>query len=283
MKKFVVGTMIAAAGLFMACSTVHAYNFGDYRSATLVSKAWQALAANDMDGVLAYTNKCFELYEAQAKKMQEGLQGYATGTNDEVFAYWALNDVATAYYIQGEAYRAAGMMEQAKVAYQKVTNEFTYGQCWDAGGWFWKPAEAAKEKVQMIAGGSTIDFGDYRSSTLVTKAWQALAADDLAAVKAYVAKALELYEEKAKEMQASLTEFPWESNEKIFTYWALNDVGTSLFVLGEAYSKAGDPVKAADAYKKLVDEFYFAQCWDTNGWFWKPSEAAENKLAEMAQ
>ena len=35
-----------------------AYNYGDYRSVTLVSKAWAALAEEDIEAVLAYTNKC---------------------------------------------------------------------------------------------------------------------------------------------------------------------------------------------------------------------------------
>lgn len=281
MKKALIGLIVSMAMVGMVCSSAVAYNYGDYRSATLITKAWQALAADDMDAVLAYTNKCLELYENNARKMQESLDDYPAGTNDEIFAYWALNDVATGLFIQGEAYRKAGMMDKAKEAYKKVVNDFTYGHCWDTGGWFWKPAEAAAEKLTAIETGSNIDFGDFSSSTITTKAWKALSDDDLDAVKAYVAKNLELYEKKASEMQAGLTEYPWESNEKIFEYWALNDVGTSLFILGEAYRKADQLDKAKEAYQRLVDEFYYAQCWDNGGWFWKPAEAAQGKLAEL--
>jgi len=87
-----------------------------------------------------------------------------------------------------------------------------------------------------------------------------------------------MYEQKAQEMQDSLTEYPWESKEKIFTYWALNDVGTCLFIKGEAYRNAGDAEEAKKAYKKLVDSFYYAQAWDSAGFFWKPAEAAQQKL-----
>lgn len=281
MRKLLIGVMATIVGVGLMSSGASAYNFGDYRSSTMVTKAWQALEANDLDAVLAYTNKCLELYENNAKKMQESLDSYPTGTNDEIFAYWALNDVATALYIQGEAYRKAGMMEEAKEAYNKVVKDYKYGQCWDVGGWFWKPAEAAAEKLVMLETGSNIDFGDFSSSTITSKAWKALADNDLEAVKAYVAKNLELYEENATEMQNSLTEYPWESNEKIFEYWALNDVGTSLFILGEAYRKAGDIEKAKEAYQRLVDEFYYAQCWDNGGWFWKPAEAAQGKISEL--
>lgn len=281
MKKLLTGLVVVMVGIGCICSVASAYNFGDYRSSTLISKAWQALNADDMDAVLAYTNKCLELYANNAKKMQESLDSYPTGKNDEIFAYWALNDVATGLYIQGEAYRKAGMVEETKEAYNKVVNEYKYGQCWDNSGWFWKPAESAAEKLAMMETGSNVDFGDFASSTISAKAWKALADSDLEAVKAYVAKNLELYEAKASEMQNALTEYPWESNEKIFEYWALNDVGTSFFILGEAYRKAGEIEKAKEVYQRLVDEFFYAQCWDNGGWFWKPAEAAQGKLAEL--
>ena len=256
-------------------------NFGDFRSSTLATKAWAALAQNDIESVLAYTDKCISLYGAKASAMQAGLKDYATGTNDEIFKYWALNDVATSYYIQGEAYRAANMKEEAKEAYNKLIKDYSFGQAWDTKGWFWKPAAAAKEKMDMIAAGVSWDFGDYSSSTLIQKAWAALAANDLKGVEAYVNKTLELYALKAKDMQASLKEYPWESKEKTFSYWALNDVGTGLFILGEAYQNAGKKEDATKAYKRVINEFFYAQCWDTGGWFWKPSEAAQQKLGEL--
>ncbi len=281
MRKVLAGFLIMGLGLALVCPAAMAYNFGDYRSSTLISKAWQALSENDLEAVLAYTNKCLELYANNAKKMQESLSAYPTGTDEEIFAFWALNDVATGIYIQGEAYSKAGMMDEAKAAYNKVVNDYKYGQCWDNGGWFWKPAEAAAEKLAMMESGVSIDYGDFSSSAITGKAWGALAANNLEEVKAYVAKNLELYEAQASKMQESLTEYAWESNEKIFEYWALNDVGTSLFILGEAYLKAGDTEKAKEAYQRLVDDFYYAQCWDNGGWFWKPAEAAQGKLAEL--
>ncbi|MEW5894726.1 MAG: tetratricopeptide repeat protein [Candidatus Omnitrophota bacterium] len=282
MNKLLSGIFALMIGVSLVCPAASAaYNYGDYRSSTLITKAWEALEAEDMDGVLAYTNKCIELYANNAKKMQESLDAYPEGSDEEIFNFWALNDVATGLYIQGEAYRKAGMNEEAKEAYNKVVKDYKYGQCWDEGGWFWKPAEAAAEKLTMLETGMDIDYGDFSSSTITAKAWKSLQENDVEAVKAYVAKNLELYEEKAKEMQGSLTEYPWESNEKIFEYWALNDVGTSLFILGEAYRKAGEVEKAKEAYQRLVNEFYYAQCWDNGGWFWKPAEAAQGKVAEL--
>ena len=258
-----------------------AVNFGDFRSSTLVGKAWESLEKSDIESLLAYTNKCIELYAEQARKMQGELKDYPKGANEEVFKYWALNDVATSLYIQGEAYRKANMKDESKEAYNTLIKDYGFGQAWDTKGWFWKPAEAAKEKLAMVEAGVNIDFGDYSSNQLVQKAWSALAANDLNAVVAYVNKLSELYGTKAKEMQTSLKEYPWESKEKTMSFWALNDVGTGLFVLGEAYRNAGKKEDAAQAYKKLVDEYFYAQCWDPQGWFWKPAEAAQQKLGEL--
>lgn len=264
-------------------SIAFAYDFGDYRSVTLTTRAWDALAKDDIEGVLAFTNKCLELYGEQAKKMQASLTGYVTGSNQDIFNYWALNDVATCLFIQGEAYRKAKMNDEAKEVYRKVMNEFFYGQCWDPKGWFWKPAEAAKEKLAAIESGSTLDFGDYTSQTLTVKAWEALKNDKLEDVLAYTGKCLELYEAKAEEMQSSLSEYPWESKEKIFSYWALNDVGTCLFIKGEAFKKVGKNSEAKESYQKVINEYSYAQCWDPQGWFWKPSEGAQRALDELKE
>ena len=282
MKRF-----LAILAIFMGVMTFagvkesSAYNFGDFRSETLAGKAWEALAQDDIEAVLAYTNKCIELYSEQAKKMENSLTAYVKGKNDDIFALWALNDVATSLFIQGEAYRKANMKDEAKEAYNKIIKEYTYGQTWDPKGWFWKPAEAAKEKLAMMESGTNLDFGDYTSSFLTTQAWKALLADDLDSVNAYTNKVIELYADKAKDMQNSLTEYAWESKDKIFSYWALNDVGTSFFIKGEAYKKAGKNKEAKDAYKKLVDDYFYAQCWDPKGWFWKPAEAAQEAINSL--
>ncbi len=283
MKKVLFAAWLIMGTIFVSPALTWAYNFGDYRSVTLASKAWEALEKGDIEAVLAYTNKCIELYGAQAKKMQASLSDYVTGPNDLVFQQWALNDVATSLFIQGEAYRKANMMDEAKEAYQKLISEYTYGQCWDPKGWFWKPAEAAKEKLASLESNSDVDFGDGSSATLTKKAWDALGKNDLKSVEIFTNKCIDQFGGKAKEMQDSLTGYPWESNEKIFSYWALNDVGTCLFIKGEAYRNASRTDDAKKAYRDLIDSYSYAQCWDPNGWFWKPAEAAQQKLDELEE
>ena len=283
MKKLLIIMALLTAGFSVySPALVHAYEFGDRTSATLAGKAWEALGKDDIEAVLAYTNKCLELYGEAAKKMQSSLTDYQTGKKEDIFKYWALNDVATCLFIQGEAYRKANMMDEAKEVFQKLVSEYTYGQCWDPKGWFWKPAEAAQEKLAMIESGSKMDFGNSSSEQLTGKAWAALKDNNLDDVLAYTNKCIEQFGQKAKEMQDSLTEYPVEK-DKVFSYWALNDVGTCLFIQGEAYKAAGKNEEAVKSYKKVIDEYSYAQCWDPQGWFWKPAEAAQKKLDELTQ
>jgi tetratricopeptide (TPR) repeat protein len=144
-----------------------------------------------------------------------------------------------------------------------------------------------KRKITVLAFGlliwgqaQAIDFGDHTSSTITTKAWNALGAGQVDDTIAYVDKCIELYGAKAKEMNAGLSAYA--EGKAASKLWALNDVGTCLFIKGQALSKKGDAAGAIAAYKKLVNEFKYAQTWDTAGWYWKPADAAKQKIVEMS-
>lgn len=126
------------------------------------------------------------------------------------------------------------------------------------------------------------DFGDQGSATLTQKAWQAFEANDLAAVLAYTGRCFSLYEIAAVEQQNGLTEpVPVSNPEAVHAKWALNDVGTCYFVLGQALERAGKPAEAIKAYKTLVEKLAFAKCWDTKGWFWSPADAAKGRIKAL--
>ena len=127
-----------------------------------------------------------------------------------------------------------------------------------------------------------LDFGDHGSATITGKAWAAHAAKNVAEVKGYVAKIRELYEATAIEQQASLTApAPTQDQDKVHSYWALNDVGTCLFILGQSLEQSGDKAGALAAYKVLAEKLSFAQCWDAKGWFWRPAEAARGRIKAL--
>ncbi|OGX35711.1 MAG: hypothetical protein A3C36_03150 [Omnitrophica WOR_2 bacterium RIFCSPHIGHO2_02_FULL_52_10] len=248
----------------------------DESSIYLVTKAWEALKNNDLEAVKALTKKGIDRYGQRALAMQKQLQGFARGNNAQIRRYWALNDVATVLFIRGKAYQTAGMYEEAVASYTQLVNEYKFGQCWDPRGWFWKPAQVAQENIAMIKKGVFFDYGDYASATLVARAWEALDKNEIDLALGYTEKCIVMYKDKAQDMQKSLKDFPKAAEEDVNAYWALNDVATAHFIKGQAYMIKGTSDAALREFEKVRNEYFFGQCWDPRGWFWKPADAARN-------
>lgn len=126
-----------------------------------------------------------------------------------------------------------------------------------------------------------LDFGDHSSSILTSKAWDAFNSKSQPAAQGYARKCIELYQAKAVEMQKAIAAAPPTVKEEIQKQWALNDVGTSYFILGQSLEAEGKVKDAAAAFKFLVDNLSLAQCWDTKGWFWKPADAARERAKAL--
>jgi hypothetical protein len=130
--------------------------------------------------------------------------------------------------------------------------------------------------------GQQLDFGDHASATITQKAWEALNAQTYANAVGYAKKCVELYEKQAVEMQKGLKEpVPNADREAVSKLWALNDVGTCLFIIGQAMEKQEKGADALAAYRQLVEKVPFAQCWDPKGWFWKPAEGAKTRIKAL--
>jgi len=252
-------------------------------SVSLVSRAWEALENGDLESVLKLTDECVSRYGKRAQQMQDKLGGYATGAAAEIRSHWAINDVATALFIQGKAFQNAEMYDEAKEAYKELSNKYKFGQCWDPRGWFWKPAEAAQENLAMIETGVFYDFGDYTSSTLVIKAWEALEKEDLDLVLGYTNKCISLYEDRARKMQSELSDYPQGDDDERFSYWALNDVATAHFIKGRALMIEGRNKEAAREFEIIRDNLSYGQCWDPRGWWWRPVVEADNWLKVFSE
>jgi hypothetical protein len=124
-----------------------------------------------------------------------------------------------------------------------------------------------------------LDYGDGSSSTLTGKAWKAYTSKDYPSAIAYTTKCEDTFKTQALTMQKSL-KAP-APKDSAFTYWALNDVGTCYFIQGKTLDDQGNKKGAIAAYKYLVDNLSFAQCWDPQGWFWGPADAAKKRLTEL--
>lgn len=104
----------------------------------------------------------------------------------------------------------------------------------------------------LPARGAELDFGDRSSATLTTKAWKALEGKEYADAIAYAKKCVELYKDKAVEMQKELKEpAPTDDDKAASKKRALNDAGTCLFITGQALEKQD---KGADAIKSYAEQ-----------------------------
>lgn len=123
-------------------------DFGDHGSATLATKAWDALNAGKHAEVDGYAAKCIELYGARAQEMQKGLSAAAPA--EKANEYWALNDVGTCHFIRATSREARGDKAGALADYRALVEKFAFAQCWDTKGWFWRPADTAREKLKAL-------------------------------------------------------------------------------------------------------------------------------------
>jgi hypothetical protein len=130
--------------------------------------------------------------------------------------------------------------------------------------------------------GDELDYGDRTSATLTGKAWKALGDRKYADAVAYARKCVELYEKQAIAMQAELDQpVPPDDREAVARKWALNDVGTCLWIMGQGLEKQDRETDALAAYKQLRKKVPFAQCWDPKGWYWKPADAAKERIVAL--
>lgn len=146
-----------------------------------------------------------------------------------------------------------------------------------------KFADAAmKEKWQKTGDDDDkdIDFTKYTDSqALLKEAWKYYDKKDYANAIAFSEETITRYKEKALEQQKSLKGYAASGKEG--DYWALNDVATAYFIIGESHKNKKEYEKARERYNYIIDNLGYAQCYDTKGWWWKVKEAAEKSLKEI--
>ncbi|MCM8531329.1 MAG: FecR family protein [Lentisphaeraceae bacterium] len=134
-----------------------------------------------------------------------------------------------------------------------------------------------QEKPESVEVG--IDFGDSTSKTLMMKAWEALAAENDKHAIIYSEACINLYMSNALRMQQTLN--APVTGEDIHTYWALNDVGTCMLIKGDALQKMNDKQGAIQIYQELVQKLRYSQCWNEDGFYWKPADSAIEKIKAL--
>ena len=143
MKKVLV-FLCSCVLVFVMMSSAHSEDRPS--SGELIVKAWAAHGKKDVEATFKYTQQLIDLYKEEANKQQASLKALPRNRPD-IEAVGALNDVATAYFIQGESFRNQGMKAESIRAFKVVVEKYCYAQAWDPRGWFWSAALAARESI----------------------------------------------------------------------------------------------------------------------------------------
>jgi tetratricopeptide (TPR) repeat protein len=121
----------------------------------LTNAAWGALGNREYQRAVDLARQCISLFENQAIQQQQALSAappngvVSEADKQRIFANWALNDVATSYFILGQALEQLNRINEAKEAYRGALR-FPYARTWDPKGWFWSPAEAAAKRLTEL-------------------------------------------------------------------------------------------------------------------------------------
>jgi len=136
-------------------------------SPELIAKTWAALGTNDANMALACAETIIANYSADADAQQAERMVVPAGKTENTCTsavptdgknagvvkefngkYWALDDVATAWFLRGEALMKLGKTADAITSYQAVLNKYACAYAWDPKNfWFWNVANAAKQKI----------------------------------------------------------------------------------------------------------------------------------------
>ncbi|NNE09982.1 MAG: hypothetical protein HKN20_15585 [Gemmatimonadetes bacterium] len=139
--------------------------------------------------------------------------------------------------------------------------------------------------VMGCGGPPSVNFGDGSVGNLV---WgvthNAYETQEPDKALLFADRAVEVYGEEARTINASLSEYPpTDPPESVYKYKPLNEVGFVLYTKGTILLERGDKEGAAAAFQSLVDDYHYAQfqVWDKPEEWWKPAEEAKKRLAEL--
>jgi tetratricopeptide (TPR) repeat protein len=144
-----------------------------------------------------------------------------------------------------------------------------------------------KEEKQLECPASIICEGNT-SRILTQQAWEGLQNGGFEKTLACTCNTIRRWSRQADEQQTKAvnkdcgnTPSPSELESYFSSNWALSDVATSYFIRGELFYKQGRWAEAKEAYKIVIDKYKCAFTWDTNGWFWRTADGAQEKYDEI--
>ncbi|NQT28905.1 MAG: tetratricopeptide repeat protein [Candidatus Omnitrophica bacterium] len=120
-------------------------------SSDYVNKAWSHLGKREFSEAHLLVDECIEIYSTQAEDQAKALEDFPTKGEEDNFKI--MDDVATCYFIKGEALMREGKTEEAKVAFTKAIDKYPYAQSFDPRGWYWSIKEKSEITLKKLETG----------------------------------------------------------------------------------------------------------------------------------
>ncbi len=119
-------------------------------SSDYVKRAQVLKTKDEFEQVYEVVDACIEKFSAQAQELAAELKNFPLpGETDR---YQVMNDVATCYFIKGEALRNEGRTGDAKRVLKEVIDKYPYAQGWDPRGWYYSIAEKSEIIIAQLEG-----------------------------------------------------------------------------------------------------------------------------------
>ncbi|MCK5707499.1 MAG: hypothetical protein KAI43_07575 [Candidatus Aureabacteria bacterium] len=134
-------------------------------------------------------------------------------------------------------------------------------------------------KSYYLIGNNWSRYSETSTCLLTFMAWIELTNENYSKAIEITEKCIELYGKEAISQQMLLNDFSSKYNTR--HNWALNDVGTCLYIKGESHLRLREYRKAYSSFKKISMNYSFAQCFDPSKGFWKASATSEKKIVKL--
>ncbi len=143
--RLFAGILYFAASGLLSADCVLAQQPSDY-----IKNARKSAANKDFKKVYEITGECISKFSRKADRLSAGLSKFPAKGKEHI--YKVMNDVATCYFIRGEALMRQGKTDKAVKVFRQIIKKYPYAQAWDPRGWFWSLKEKAEITVKKLTG-----------------------------------------------------------------------------------------------------------------------------------
>ncbi len=147
---------------WLTIGTVFSEDASDY-----VNKGWAILGERQFSDVYKITDSCISEFSEIANASAKSLNNFPSkGEEDK---YRIMNNVATCYFIKGEALMRDGKINEAKDVFKKVIAAYPFAQSFDPRGWYWSIKEKSEITLNKLETGEVREDNDTLDKTTITK------------------------------------------------------------------------------------------------------------------